>query len=232
MASYLVLDLETGFKEVHKRTGNPWYNEIVALGLKAQDDEEAEVHYLYRTKIQNGFKFLQEARYNILVGHNIKYDLLYLWKYEQLQQWILEGGRIFDTQLAEYILTGQQYKYPALREIAVKKYGCKEREKKMEKYWDQRIDTKDIPRELVLEDVQNDVLDTEQVMLQQVQQLKKEGQYTLAMEMMEGLLATIEMEYNGIYIDQHKMRTNKMLVESEIQGILGDLSTLAERYWK
>jgi len=102
----------------------------------------------------------------------------------------------------------------------------------MEEYWEKGIDTKDIPRELVLEDVQNDVLDTEQVMLQQVKILKKEGQYQLCTEMMEGLLYTIEAEYNGLYINQDTMHNNKQRLEKEIEELKQQAGLIAERYWK
>lgn len=227
--TYLVLDLETGCKEVHKRKGNPWYNKIVAIGMKEQNKNASASLKPYNAL---GWRLASPPGIGVLVGHNIKYDLLYLWKAEFLQLWLRQGGQIFDTQLAEYIITGQQHKYAALRDIAVNKYGCKPREKKMEAYWEKGIDTKDIPKELVLEDVTNDVLDTEQVMLQQVQILKKEGQYQLTMEMMESLLATTEMEYNGIYINQKVMQENKEQLKVEIASVNRELESLTLRYWK
>jgi DNA polymerase I-like protein with 3'-5' exonuclease and polymerase domains len=213
---YLVLDLETGCKEVHGRKGNSWYNDIVAIGLKTQFDNGLALYlesdcYNAQLDIVSIVKDI-----DIIIGHNLKYDLLYLWKYEAFQEWLIKGGKIFDTQLAEYMISGQRHKYPALRDIAVNKYGCNEREKFMEEYWSKGIDTKDIPKELVLEDVKNDVLDTEQVMLQQIIILKKEGMYKLAMEQMEGLLATIEMEFNGCYIDKQVFEKNKQQYKKDL----------------
>ena len=230
--SYLILDLETGSKESYLRKGNPFdpKNKIVALGLKPQG-EEAETYYLRDTNIINGFKFLQGNTCNVLVGHNIKFDLLYLWKYSQLQDWLVNGGRIYDTQVGEYILTGQRHKYPALRDIAVNKYGCQERPKHMEEYWDKGIDTSEIPAELVLEDVKNDVLDTEKVMLQQIKLLKEQGMWKLTQSLMDSILSTTEMEYNGLFINQQVFQENKGKILSKIESIKQELDILTRRYW-
>lgn len=231
---YLVCDLETGTKEMHKRKGNPWYNPIVAIGLKPSDFD-ALADYVYDDNDHlDGILRLwlsEESNYQILVGHNIKFDLLYLWKLPVFQDWLSRGGRIYDTQLAEYMLSGQRHKYPALRDIAVNKYGCAEREKFMEAYWDKGIDTMDIPHELVLNDVRSDVLDTEQVMLQQLAKAKKAGVYKLIMAQMEGLLATTEMEYQGIYINRDILINHQEQIQNQLSELYRKAQTLAAPYW-
>lgn len=236
---YLVLDLETGSKEVHGHKGNFRHNPIVAIGLKYGQDELPR----YTKKYPHAFSFNVELDFNmslkgwlesinIIVGHNIAFDLLHLWKYSALQDWILAGGRIWDTQYAEYCLSGQAHKYPSLRDIAVNKYGCPEREKKMEKYWGNGIDTQDIPRELVLEDVKNDVLDTEKIMLQQVRTAKKQGMFTLIMAEMDSILATVEMRYNGVFINQDIKERNQARLKIKIDSLESELQKLCEEYWK
>lgn len=236
--SYLILDLETGSHESYLRKGNPFdpRNKIVAVGIKVQGYDEP--YALDNTEGRGLNRFekiltnpLQE-KVTVIVGHNIKFDLLYLWNNKVLQNWLKAGGKIYDTQLGEYILSGQRHKYPSLREIAVNKYGCKERPKHMEEYWDRGIDTSDIPKELVLEDVENDVLDTEQILLQQIPELKKQGMYQLAIQSMEGLLATTEMEANGLYINREIFQSNKQRLQEEIKEIESDLETLTRRHWK
>ncbi len=133
--NYVVLDLETTTKEIFKRKGNFLFNEIIAASCKT-----LESHYTYYhtdNLLNNIFKCLNKV--DVIVGHNIKYDLLYLWKYPELQEFFKRGGKIWDTQLAEYILTGQQAKFSALRDLAVNTYGCKEREKYMENYWEKNL---------------------------------------------------------------------------------------------
>lgn len=260
--SYLVLDFETGIKTKHKRKGNPWYNKLVAAGYKYQDTPDASTVYFSDWNCKNfDERFELELKEDLkgvtrLVGHNVKFDLLYIWKYNSFQEWLLNGGKIYDTQLAEYMLTGQRHKFPALRDIAVNKYSCKSREKYMEQYWNNKkgwvsidgylgsknevggkevigpIDTKDIPRELVLEDVKWDVLDTERIMKCQLHEAKRIGMYQLILEEMEGLLATTEMEYNGIFINQEIKNRNQIQLKQEIKEIDKEIYEIANRYWK
>lgn len=268
---YRVVDLETGIQEALGRKGCYLINDIVAMGVAYQG--KAQSKYYTSTDFNEALQFLDNT--DIIVGHNIKFDLLYLWKLPKLQEWLSRGGRIWDTQLAEYMLSGQQHKYPALRDIAVNKYGCKEREKRMEKYWDDKtikvldwrtkalikdfpygtdrftvaewadenfkgsidivygaIDTKDIPKDLVLEDVENDVLDTEKVMLAQVGTAKKHEMYDLVMEQMEGLLATTEMEYNGLSIDNDEFKSNKNSIIDDLEAAYIKLKVISGEYYK
>lgn len=217
------MDLETGIKEHIGRKGCYLVNSIVAIGMK-EVNKSAFVSLDYS---QLYWRLASSCGIGILVGHNIKFDLLHLWKDEALQMFLRNGGRIWCTQLAEFMLTGQRHKYPALRDIAVNKYGCPEREKKMEAYWDQGIDTTDIPEELVLEDVKYDVLDTEAIMLKQVAAAKKIGMYDIIMEQMEALLATTEMEYNGVYVNQDILNANKGQIQIDIVETNNKLAKLA-----
>lgn len=229
MTQYLCIDLETGITEGYGRKGNPWLNPIIAIGL-CQAKRTTTLYYTDTAACSKWWTYLQSIE--TLVGHNIKFDLLYLWKQPWLQDWIKQGGKIYDTQLAEYILTGQQAKFAALRKIAVEKYGCKEREKKMEKYWEQGIDTKDIPKELVLEDVTWDVLDTEAIYLQQLQKAKELGMTKLIELQNDALLATCEMEANGLKVNPEILRNNAKVLRKNLDDAKIELHTIVERYWK
>lgn len=231
MSSYLVLDLETGTKEHLGRTASYAFNDIVAIGLAQRGS--AWSYYLPETSEPTNNILARELKdVRILVGHNIKFDLLYIYKFNAFQEWLLAGGKIFDTQLTEYLLSGQQHKYPALRDIAVNKYNCAERHKNIEDYFKQGIDTIDIPKELVIEDVENDVLDTEKVMLQQIKLLKQENMFNLNMEMMEGLLATTEMEWNGMHIDINIFNKNQEKLENELKMYYNESNAIAKNYWR
>ncbi len=219
---YLVIDLETGITEHIGRKGCFLVNPIVAATLK-----NGSISKSFMTTGADDVMSQVPDSIGVLVGHNIKFDLLYLWGSKRLQNMFVNGLRIWDTQLAHYMLSGQRDKYPALRDIAVTRYGQPERTKHMEEYWKKGIDTKDIPTELVLEDVKYDGIDTEAIMLQQVAEARKMGIYRLIMESMEGLLATTEMEFNGIHVNQVILNVNKRNLESEIVKINAKLQQLA-----
>ncbi len=221
---YLVLDLETSCEEKHGRKGSPFFNRILCIGLKYQGIEAKGLNQDYMPK-----GWLDKV--NVLIGHNIKYDLLYLWKNEELQNAFKRGLRIWDTQLCEYMLSGQQHKYPALRDIAVRKYGCKNRVKHIEQGFEQGLDTTQIDIKLLLEDVTNDVLDTESVAITQLKLTKKEEMYTLVCAQMEGLLATTEMEFNGMYVNKDILFLNKLDLQEELHKNKVSLNTIVRLYW-
>ncbi len=199
---YLALDFETGSTEFKKRKGSPWANKILCVGLKYQDREPIALAQDY---MPDGW--LKDV--NIILGHNIKFDLLHTWRDKGLQDYLVNGGKIWCTQLAQYILTGQQHKFAALRDIAVNKYNCPERTKKIEEGLKKGINTTDMDIEDLLFDVRNDVLDTESIAIQQVKRAKETGMFKLIQQQMEALLATTEMEYNGMFIDRKIFNSNK-----------------------
>lgn len=233
--SYLILDLETTSNEKHGRKGHYAYNDIIAIGLC--NKEGVYTQYIYPERLTN--LAIDEQ---IVIGHNIKYDLLYVWELPQLQEWISNGGTIWDTQFVENIITGQQTKYAALRDIAVNKYGCKERPKHIERLLFDRDETDtslpeyksmiELPKELVLEDVKNDVLDTEQVFLQQYKYCEENKLLPLIQRHMEALLMTTEAEYNGMKISDKVLIQNESELRAELQRINDELVALVKEFWR
>jgi DNA polymerase I-like protein with 3'-5' exonuclease and polymerase domains len=222
---YLVVDLETTCKERYKRKGNPFYNNILCYGFKYQNKEA------FGKPSDN----VPEGWLNgvtDLIGHNIKYDLLYLWRNRELQEAFKRGLNIWDTQLAEYILSGQQHKYPALRDIAVNKYGCKERVKHIEQgFKNGLLDTSEIPMPLLLEDVTNDVIDTEVIALEQLRKSKENGMYNLIKSQMNSLLATTEMEYNGMFINKSILKNRETEIKNQLEILYSELNQITGKYW-
>ena len=223
--SFVTLDLETSSKEMYSRKANSFYNKILCVGLKYKDKEATGLPQDYLPK--DVFKDV-----NLIIGHNLSFDMMYLWRDEQLQEFFKRGGRIWDTAAAEFIISKQQHKFPKLRDIAVQKYGCKERVKNIEKLFESGLETTDGDIELLLEDVKNDVLDTEQVALQQVKIAKEQGTFNLVVARMDSLLATCEMSYNGILVDKQTLTENRTKLQLELDECKVELDQLVQKYWR
>lgn len=229
--NYCICDLEVDNRIAYKRKASPWHNEIVAAGFKYGDTglDERDVGRFVGGPIAvyNPQEVLQEKwlnRVDLLVGHNIKFDLLYTWKYKYFQDWLKVGGQIFDTSVAEYMITGQQHKYPKLRDIAVNKYGCPKRIKHLDNLLFENKNSQyklvsELPEELVLEDVRNDVIDTEQVFLQQLEIMERMKILPLFKGEMDALLATTEMEWNGIYCNRRVLEEHETKLEQRVQHL-------------
>lgn len=223
--TYAVLDLETTNKQSFKRVANPFDadNKIVLLGTLINDNVG-----IWDKPVLD----FTACDINCLVGHNIKFDLLYLWDYPRLQEWILKGGKIFDTMVAQYIIDAQKPESLSLDVLAPKYGGTKKTgvsklikagrcpSELYKKY------PKALRRYLV-----GDLVNTDIVLKNQLKILHKEGQLNLAKAMMDSVLATTEMEFNGIYVNRevHKeLKTEKMY---EIADKLAKLEKEVAAIW-
>jgi len=234
MTNFIILDIETNTDSRYNRTANFLYNDIVAYSIK--DSQRQETHYTDSSLRSEYIEDLvtELCRHDLIVAHNAKFEMLYLWEYDKIQDWLRKGGKIYCTQLAEYYLSNYQTQFAALRELATTKYGCPVREKKMEEYWKQGIDTSDIPEDLVLEDVKNDVLDTYKIYIEQQKETDIRGkEFRRTIEIQNDLLlSTIEMEYNGFKVNKNTLVRNKTELQAELAQHEQDLKGLIERYWK
>lgn len=70
---------------------------------------------------------LSMANSDLIVGHNLEFDLSYIWHDPTFQLYIQNGGKIWCCQVAEYLLTGQQHTFSSLAELQLKYLGEKEK---------------------------------------------------------------------------------------------------------
>ncbi len=137
---------------------------------------------------------MQQAK--LIVGFNLKFEL----------SWASRMGikppdrvRIWDCQLAEFIITGQKGSYPSLDECCAK-YNLGSKDDKIAEYWAAGIDTEFIPQE-ELEFYNNlDVELTYRLYLAQ-QAIMTDKQKRLLAIMGLDLLVLQEMEENGVKFD-------------------------------
>lgn len=257
-SSYLILDLETEIQEYLGRKGSAWVNEVVALSVS--NGVERDTQY-----INNDEKFnALEIDEDVLVAFNAKFELSYLWGQESFQNFLTKGGRIFDSQLFEYIKSGFTYSYPGLRDVAVNLYKLKERTKWIEYYlFDKKntlkklevvlentiseetmyslqeeindveycIKMRDVPKLKVIEDVTNDVKDTENIYKQQSKFIEVEQIGKITEVFMDSLLATTEMEMNGFKVNKVFLEEQNTLLQNQIEKDKIKLEEIIKTYW-
>ena len=221
--SYLIHDCETTTVKSYKRVANPFddRNHVVANGFKRKDGN-IFTHYYGRDKGKQTLPI--EDQDKILVGFNYKFDLLWHWHLPELQEFFRRGGKIWCCQYAEYLLEGQipTSQMCSMDDLAPK-YGGTLKIDEVKAMWKAGIDTVDIPEDLLLKYLGDpegsDISNTEKIFLGQVQRARKQGQLIDIMERMEGLLATTEMEYNGLYIDVEQAKADQRMLEDELSEI-------------
>lgn len=235
MKGYIVLDIETTIRTHLGRKASPFGgdNWIVAAAASIDGGPVGGV-YWGRDKVgSRGYlRLLLERDPKFLVGFNIKFDILHLIRhpedYEAYQAWIARGGQLWDTQLAEYLLDGQRQESHmlSLDEVAPR-YGGSLKIDEVKAMWNEGIDTPDIPQQLLMDYLTGretpdgwdpgDVENTALIFLGQLKAAKKTGQ-TRSIQLNNGaLVATIEMERNGLFVDEVLGREQAALKVEEIQ---------------
>lgn len=196
---YTVFDLETGANKLHKRKGSPFdsRNKIYVNAYKTQGSPSVLTQYS-----REGVKKISIpwATTELLVGQNIKFDLLWIWKDPDFREWLRNGGKIYDTMVAEFLLTAQQSQYCSLNKLA-EKYGGTQKVDVIKEYWESGIDTCDIDPAILLPYAESDILNTEKAFLAQMEAIRRESMGGLVEGYMDHLLALVEMEFNGLYLD-------------------------------
>lgn len=154
----------------------------------------------------------------IFIGQNLKFDLLYLLKDPKSRQtilnWYSKGGTIWDTMQVEYLLSAQSKMFPSLDYLSLQ-YGLPLKDDKIKEYWEDGVPTSKIPKDELMEYMEQDVMNTHAIYEKQAEKVKELGMERFVMAQMEALLATLMMEWHGMHFDVgHAAILEKGLTES------------------
>lgn len=215
MYGYCAWDLETTIKQSFKRKANPFDpdNFIVANGYKFKGEQVVGEYFGRMGKRPFGWFTGMLDKTKLLVGMNIKFDLLHALRepqnYEAWQRWVVNGGRVWDIQIAEYLLRGmeQTSHMMSLDDLAAAHGGTLKIDE-VKALWEAGICTADIDRDLLMRYLigddtgMGDIGNTELIFLSQLDQARKSGQVKSIMMNCLALLCTVEMERNGMFVDK------------------------------
>lgn len=159
----LILDVETTI--YNKGHWADKRNKLVMTGWKWLNKDPFTFNNLLFT-YDECRNVVQEVINNsyIVVGHNIKFDL----------HWLCNIGidiktikRVWDTQIAEFLLEAQRNPYNSLNDT-LDKYGFPRKLDVVKSdYWDKGRDTTEVPTEILREYLERDLLSTELVFKEQ-----------------------------------------------------------------
>lgn len=234
---YVTLDLETSTGVLHKRKGSPYLasNQVVMAGYKFHQAPRAvAVDYP-----EDGLlgRLLKDRKF--LVTFNGKFDVQHLIRtpknYTAWMDWVAGGGIIWDCQIVEYLLKGmaREEHMLSLDEVAPR-YGGHVKVDEVKALWEAGVKTEDIDPDLLRmylvgdgKDHIGDVGNTERIFLKQYAAAKKAGQLRSIILNMGALLATTEMERNGMFINKPKalelaegLRAELAQVTAEVEGYI------------
>lgn len=233
-SSIKVLDFET--------QNHPWYGELASPRcpdnyVVMYGHRDIEVHsdgsmrLLPRQEMRHSSKehFLANKTLSIpddctmIVAHNAPYEISWFQAYysEEFNAFLKRGGRVFCTAYAEYLLTHQQDRYPALDEVAPK-YGGSHKVDGIKVLWEQGYLTSEIDPEMLSEYLsgpEGDVENTTKVFLGQYRELHRTEMLRMALIRMEGMLAWSECMRNGLYVDRDVAERNMAESNEELEAL-------------
>lgn len=213
---YFTFDLEVENHESNKRKAAPFdpRNYIVQIGWSVNGGKPQEKYYDKWHREDVLPPILDEmGEGDYIIGFNVKFDLLWVWKEERLQNALKRGVRIYCGQYAEYLLGGatQDVQMVSMNDT-VTMYGGTQKIDAVKEMWEDGYLTSEIPRQLLTDyligdgkEIDGDVNNTWKIFVGQIKRAKEEHPaefLTMLKFRMDGLLATTEMEYNGVFCDK------------------------------
>lgn len=208
--AYAIVDVETTiFAKGHPYSAR---NRLCYVGIRI-----AGVNHLFSIEYDNQPYGPTIDRINqllatcdLVVGFNLKFDLAWLRRYG-----IPFPGRVWDCQLAEFVLDYQRTAYPSLDGTCAK-YGLARKLSTVPEYWERKIDTPDIPRPVLEEYLAGDLESTDQLYQHQLAKVPNERMGNLIRLQNEDLLVLLDMEFNGIRFDVDAMARDAERTQREI----------------
>jgi len=216
MTRFLILDTETTIGN----KGNPFdeRNRLCYTGYKFAGEVGGVTTINHNSeglcvnKLQD---LLDNTDY--LVCFNAKFDCHWL---ERIGC-VLTGVRIWDCQYAEFLFHNQLNKYPSLEQASVEYHFGSKVDVVKEQYWNKGIDTLDIPSEIMVQYLCQDVILTEKLFQLQQKRFNEDqkSKWRLFLLHMEDQKCLREMERNGILYEVDKSLEKVKHAELQIKSI-------------
>jgi DNA polymerase-1 len=157
---------------------------------------------------------------DLVVGFNFKFDYHWLWK-AGLK---LEEAKLWDCQVAEFVIERQRNSYPSLEDTAIK-YGLGHKYDVVKnEYWKKGVNTDAIPWPILKEYAIQDAVLTLGVYHAQQEGVTTPGMRSLLTLMFADLHVLAEMEKNGITYDEDLCATRGDELEVKINDLRSKLN--------
>lgn len=207
-------------------------------------DADGELRYRYNTESPApGFSALgwafDEAK--IVAGFNLKFDLLHHLvnkpdNQEVFRLFLVDGGLLWDCQLAEFLLGGQapEHQMTSLEEVSVR-YGGTLKHDEVKALWEQGVNTPDIPEPLLKRYLAGgtnpktgafepgDVQNTMTIFKGQWKRAKEQGMMPLLVMNMKAYAYTVLCKLWGMHVDLDVAAQQQAELEQEIAACRAEL---------
>ena len=202
-------------------------NRLVLVGAKKEDN----TYYIFDEK--NNFCGLQELldQATILIGHNIAYDLVWLW-----ESGFKYNGPVFDTMLADYILQ-RGLKQTLSLEACAERYALDtKKQDTLKQYFAKGMNVDEIPRVELIEYLQADLQATQELSDKLYIKLNRVENSSLMNTVLltnKVSISLAKMYHRGFKVDKQKLeevrlefQTEKkeleIALEKQVRKLMGD----------
>lgn len=189
---------------------------MVSYAVKV-DGEETDFSYFTDIEFP---KLLRDSigKAKLIVGFNAKFDAHWARRLGILPP---EGVRVWDCQIAEHLIRGQQGAYPSLNE-ALARFDLGSKDDKIAEYWKLGVDTPDIPVDELKLYNKLDVDLTYLLYLKQ-QEVMSDKLKRLCLVMGLDLLVLEEMEWNGVKLDVELCKEKAVETKRELDELTAEI---------
>jgi DNA polymerase-1 len=188
----LALDVETNTVD----GANPFSSEgkLVCIGFI---NEKGVGNVIEPTKFE--LEILQQKidEADLILGWNFKFDYHWLRRYGVK----LDHKKIWDGQLAYYMLSMQQQRFPSLDDVAYELIGERKEDVVKKEYWQKGIDTDKVPWDILIKYCFKDCFLTLAI-CQELMAKVLPDQKNLFSLAMQDLHVLQDMEWNGLHFDR------------------------------
>lgn len=212
-AKYVVLDVETDGLDFNK-------DDLVSIAFYSNGKSKfIPIHHPQANNVPSeAIEQIKQIidKATVIVGHNIKFDLKFLTS-NGIDNWL--DKHIWDTGIAEYMLTGQTAKFSKLKDLA-QKYS--KGDISNEKIDLELSDTKasEYPLHVLEEYNIRDVKVTDNIFKHQLKQLKNNKKLLNLIFIVSNFTKTLaDIEYNGFKIDKDLLIKKRDELKEEINKL-------------
>ena len=242
MTKFLVLDTETNIsKTIHGPSFRDPKNDIYTLIYGTHPQAITVEHNpqgFQRTLSKGCVKALEQS--DCIIAHNAPFDLSYIWKDKNFQTFIKKGGFTWDTQIAEYLMSGQRHAFASLSELQLIYLDKKVKEDRISKLFKKGLGADVIIAhktthkrifELFNKYCYGDGSSTFQVAIKQIERAKRLGMVDIIKAYNMYMLALVSTMTTGIKVDL--INTEKTLKALKLKSIefLQKSEEIVSQFW-
>lgn len=153
----------------------------------------------------------------LMVGHNLSFDIGYLVKEKVItQDELAKRVQIWDTMVAEYILSCQYDRFITLENACAKRGIAFKKNAMIAKMFEEGKGAASVPLPELSEYLRGDIEAAYKLFLLQYEKAEEMGMLPLIQAMMDFRLATIDMRLNGIHLDPDALRNTEIICTEQI----------------